>query len=189
MTTRRAIILSALALVVAAGAFAITRAATATSGPAAVQPTDALLDWLSVPPSQREQIRQHDPTFEADLATLRQNLSAARMALAAALEDSSSPDELITGRVEAVIAASNALERRVLRYVLSVREHLTAEQQQQLFALCAQGVRQGGGWRWGQQQGGVGAGRGGGRGFGPGGGGFGPGGGGPGGGTGWRGGR
>ena len=146
----RGFIIVLAALITAFAAFAATRAARApaTFSPSADSATTALMDWLGVATDQRREIFNHDPQFGPDLQKMRDELASQRTALAAALEKPDSPDELITARVEAVLAASNAMERRVTRYLLTVRHHLSADQQQKLFNLCAQGVREGPGWRW-----------------------------------------
>jgi len=174
MTTRQMIVVVLVAVTAGAGAFAATRAmrgpgarSGATSSPAqavAADPTRPLMDWLNVPQDKRREVAAHDPGFAADLQKLRSELASRRTALADALADPKSPDELIRGRVEAVIAASGELERRVTRYLLEVRPYLTAEQQKKLFGLCAEEVRRGNGWRWREGQEGGGPGRGGGMG-------------------------
>ena len=67
------------------------------------------------------------------------------MELAAALDKPSSSDQEIRDRVEAAIAASNAIERRTTQYLLTIRQHLSSDQQKQLFGLAAQEVRRGAG--------------------------------------------
>jgi hypothetical protein len=101
------------------------------------------MDWLQVPADQREAIQQHDPEFAQKLKLLRDTLTAKRADLAATLDDPKSTDDGIRAKLEAVIAADASLERSVVDYVLTVRHHLTADQQQRLFGLCAEGVRQG----------------------------------------------
>jgi hypothetical protein len=106
-----------------------------------------LLDWLGVAPEAGAQVLAHDPSFSSDLAAQRAELTTRRGELAASFERGDS-DELIRQRVEAVIAAGAAIERRVTNHLLSVREYLTPQQQSRLLELCAEGVRQGPGWRW-----------------------------------------
>ncbi|WP_428937733.1 hypothetical protein [Fontivita pretiosa] len=176
----RSVILMAAMVLVAAGSFAITlaqRTAAARSprpdaGASATQSTDAspaetLLAWLEIPVHSRAAIVAHDPTFPQDLRRLREQLNTRRNELAATLEQTDSSDELIRQRVEAVIAASADLERRVTEHLLTIRDHLTPQQQKRLLDLCAQGLRQRGGhgpgpggWRWRQSsEGGPGPGR------------------------------
>lgn len=144
MTARRTAALI-LAMVLAASAgYAATRlrgaggAATAPADPA----IETLMNWLGVPAVQRQKLRNHDPAFAEDLRRLREELARRRAELAAALEKTDTPDETIFKCVEATLAASNALERRVAQYLMTVRHHLTPEQQCKLFGLCAEGVRQ-----------------------------------------------
>jgi Spy/CpxP family protein refolding chaperone len=163
------VVLAALLAAVASFAVAYAQRSAATSRAAAGNPAgETLLNWLNVPAAAREQILARDPAFGDDLARLRNDLNQRRETLAAALEDPTSAPDVIRARVEAVIAASASLERRVTEYLLSVRDHLTPEQQKRLLSLCAQGVRQGSGWRWRHGQGGDGAGQGPGGGGGPG---------------------
>ena len=170
MITREPIIL-AVAVITALATFAVTRAARSrpASSPSPDSATTSLMDWLNVADDQRREIYNHDPNFGSDLKKLRNDLAAQRSALASALEEADSPDEAIASRVESVIAAGNTFERRVTRYLLTVRHHLTAEQQRRLFNLCAEGVREGPGWRCRYGAGpGLGQGGGPGGGFGPG---------------------
>jgi len=149
---KRQIAMMVLVIVVGVAAFAATRAARWGNRPepaAAIDSaTQALLDWLNIPDAQRKQLHGLDPTFAADLKKLREDLADERSKLAETLEGNSATNDTIIARVEGVIAADNALQRRITRFLLSVRQHLTADQQRRLFSLCAEGVRQGPGWRW-----------------------------------------
>ena len=164
-----------LSIVAAGGAFAATRAMK--EAPAAVVADDAaaevLMNWLKVDASQRKELGSRDPAFPADLKKLREQLRNRRVDLAATLEDAKATDKQIRQNADAVMQASNQLEQRVLNYLLAVRTHLTPQQQQQLFRLAAEGLRQGPGWCWGAGEGqrGGGPGSGGGPGGGGGGGG------------------
>lgn len=134
---------------------------------AATQPAsgDLLLNWLNVSAGEREELAKHDVNYESDLARLRSQLSERKSDLAATLEKPGSADQAIREGMEAVIAANDALQRRVVEHLLLIRDHLTPAQQQQLLSLCAEGLRQGprGGWRGGERggRGGQGGGRGG----------------------------
>lgn len=162
MTMRRSIILAA-AVVIGAGAYAVTIAARSSRPtPGADTATTALLDWANVSADQRELLRGKDPTFAQELTELRGQVTSRRAELASTLEKVEASDEEILQSVERVIEAENALERRVTRYLLNVREHLTPEQQRRLFCLCAERVRE-----CGQQRRGMPGGRGPGMGMGP----------------------
>ena len=111
-----------------------------------------IAERLNLDAEQAKLIEDHDSNFVTDLNTLRTNLEAARSRLAAAFEDENIPDDEILRRVEAAIEAHNQLERRVAEYLISVRDHLTPQQQRQLYRLCAEQVRERGkrwrrGWR------------------------------------------
>ena len=176
-TTNR-LLLAGLFVAVGTAGFFVTRAvrggspaATAPTTASAADGTGALMDWLAVPSTQRATILADDPRFDEDLDRLRAELTARRSEFAAVLEQTDASDEQIRQRSEAVLAASAALERRVVDHLLRVRDHLTLEQRRKLFGLCAEGIRQGQGWRWrhGQQSGaGGGPGPGAGQGRGPG---------------------
>ena len=144
MTIRKLTMVLLVAGLAGVGAYAAGVAARSTSAPA--QPdsaTEALLNWLCVPAEQRAEIQQHDPGFAADLKSLREAVGARRTELAGALDDPGASNETILGKLEGLLAANAAVERRVANYLLTVRHHLTPEQQRRLFGLCADGIRQG----------------------------------------------
>lgn len=118
--------------------------------PQADPATEALLNWLGASRSQRDALRTQDAGFAAELRRLKADLAARRAEFVAALETADVSNEEIMARLEAVLAANNELERRVARYVLSVRKHLTPEQQRRLLGLCAEGARRGRQWRGGR---------------------------------------
>ena len=127
----------------------------------------ALSRWLDLSAERAEAVRKADPDFQQESDLLTANLAAEREKLAALIEDPASSDKQILEHVERVIAAHDALERRVARHLLAIRPHLTAGQQKRLMGLCANGVREAGRqWRRGRRQG---RGQGGGQGMGPGG--------------------
>jgi len=110
--------------------------------------------WLDLDKTTADEIEDHDLSFRDDLKSSQTALADARKALAALLEDSGASSDSIRKQVESCISAHNALERRVTDYLLTVRDHLTAEQQKKLFRLCAEGVRKGRGYGWGRSGGG-----------------------------------
>ncbi|MGE5609726.1 MAG: hypothetical protein ACM359_10765 [Bacillota bacterium] len=174
MTPRKIILGTLTAAIVGVGAYAASVATNPVpkSAPSSDAATQALMDWLQVPANQRSEIQQHDPAFAENLKSLRQTLAIKRADLATSLDDPNASDESIRAKLEALITADATLERRVADYLLTVRHHLTKDQQRRLFALCAEGVRQGSNcpWRQGPPDG-IGRGQGGqGRGLGPGGG-------------------
>lgn len=173
----RVSILSAILVAGAAiGGYTATVATRSASQPAASSDdaTGALLSWLSGSADQNRQLGKADPGFADELQRLKTDVADRRADLASLLDKPEATNEQIMAGLEQVIAANNALERRVAKYLLAVREHLTAEQQRRLLNLCAEEVRRGRGYQWGRQQGSRGSdsqpGRGGhGRGPGPGG--------------------
>jgi hypothetical protein len=154
MISRWTISLLFTGAVAAIGAFTATVATRPASAPAAAtdSATEALLTWLQATDAQRAELRGHDLGFASDLKRLREALAAKRALLAGALDDADASPEAVRARLEEVLAAQAAIERRVTDYLLSVRDHLTSAQRRELFGLCAEEVRQGRGWQWGRQQ-------------------------------------
>lgn len=148
--------LVSLLAVVAAGLVAY--AATVAARPGSPnQPLDganaAVASWLNLPAEQRDAVSRADPSFESDATRLRGEVAERKQRLARLLEQPDSSDDAVMKGLEEVIAASNALERRTAEYLLSVRRHLTPEQQKRLLSLCAEEVRQGRRYQWGRRQG------------------------------------
>jgi hypothetical protein len=81
--------------------------------------------------------------FDEQAAELSARLDLAKDNLAKALEDDDATDARVLEHVESVIDAHNALERRVARHVLQIRDQLEPEQRKRLMGLCAEGVRAG----------------------------------------------
>lgn len=147
-----------VAIVSAAGtylaAYGLQRSARPSSSTA---PTTAIgsgvTDWLGLTPQQASDVRNIEAGFAADRAPLEEKLGAERDRLATMLEDPATANDEILQQVDNVIAAQNALERRVADLLVAMRPHLTSEQQKRLFERFATGVREGCGrhWRHGQQ--------------------------------------
>lgn len=128
-----------------------TRPATApTTSPAKDAATETLLNWLEASPQQRRVLAAHDVEFGSELKQLKADLESKRKEFAAALERANAPRDEILARLEAMLTADGALQRRIAEYLLSVRDHLTPEQQQKLFGLCAEEARHGRQWRGGR---------------------------------------
>lgn len=152
-------------LVVCAGAsFLATQAwqeagaAVEPATPPEVRATVAALDrLLGLSEAQAQQVLAADPGFAAEQAALSAAVNEQREALASLLEDGEADADAVMVQLERVLAAQNALERRVTRHLLAVRPYLTEAQQRRLFQRCAQGVREAGGkgWRhgWGHGRG------------------------------------
>ena len=120
-----------------------TRSQTPTTEPASQTPTLPLACWLKLEAGQAAEVQQVDPSFTEERWTLQRDLDQARTDLALLFEDQDASDETLQKQVEVVIAAHNALERRVAAYLIAVRPHLAPGQQKKLFRLCADRVRQG----------------------------------------------
>lgn len=130
-----------LALAAGAGAFvaALGPADVVTGACGQVCP---LGQWLGMPEPQCKAVCAVDPGFPDEARQLMDALARQREALAARLDDPAAADADILDLVEQVIAAHDALERRVARHILAIRPYLTADQARRLMGLCAQGVRQ-----------------------------------------------
>jgi Spy/CpxP family protein refolding chaperone len=154
MNRRRAVFAVAIVAVVGLAAYAATVSTRLAAQPAAQteDATEAMASWLKVAPDQREQVASADPTFAAESKRIRGELANRKLALANLLDDPKTSDEQVLASLEEVIAASNTLERRTAQYLLSVRRHLTPEQQKQLLSLCAEEVRQGRRYQRGRRQ-------------------------------------
>jgi len=148
----RTILLAAVAVVCAAASYWVTYAWQ--QPPAAPVPTapagrpTRLLDWLQLTPAQRAAVRDLESDFERDRAALEAELEAARGRLAAACESETTTDTELLAQVEAVLAAHQAVERRVAQYLVSLRPHLTPAQRTRLLGHFATGVREARGFRW-----------------------------------------
>ncbi len=153
MTRSRVLAWAVVCVCGAAAGYLITMAARSTAAPATRgpgSPTRALYTHLGLSAEAQQELRRDDPEFETDLQRLRAARDAARADLAALLEQSDASDEEIIAGLEQALQADNAMERRVMRFVLSVRHHLDAGQQRRLLDLAAEGVRRGHQYRWGR---------------------------------------
>ena len=91
---------------------------------------------LSLSKEQVKEIKQKDPTYEADVENLRQKLLDERSKLLASFENSNNDYKHILERLDQLIMAHNAIEQRVTKHVVILRSYLTAEQQKWLVGLC-----------------------------------------------------
>lgn len=114
-------------------------------------PDATLARWLGLDDQAARTLRERDPEFSAELQGLRDTLDKARAELADIFERPEVAPDLLRRQAETVIAAHNAVERRVLEYLLAVRDRLTPAQQKRLFELCAENVRTCKQRQWGQR--------------------------------------
>ncbi|NQT86856.1 periplasmic heavy metal sensor [bacterium] len=136
-----------MCLAAAVAAFTATVIIARREQPGAEQPRGergGMGRWLALTPEQTDAIREADPTFDAESATLTSTLSEGRERLALLLESDTTSDTEIGAQVEHVIESHNALERRVARHLLAIRTHLSPEQRGRLMRRCAAGVRRAG---------------------------------------------
>ncbi len=143
--SRRVIVVAFTCIILAALAFSVTRLVrTQTVAP---EPSSALAQWLTLSPQQRQQIERLDPQYHRDAAALAQQLHHERRLLADMLEAGAATDMDILEQVERIIAAHNALERRVAEHLVTMRRELEPEQRRQLGRFAAGQVRRGMGRR------------------------------------------
>jgi hypothetical protein len=129
-------------VVVFAGVVTVTVWMREKSAVLRAEPPEVTLSrWLALDDPAAQAIRTLDPGFSDELKGLRNVLDIARADLAALFERTDVSPDLLRQQAESVIAAHNAVERRVLDYILRVRDHLTPAQQKRLFELCAESVR------------------------------------------------
>jgi hypothetical protein len=133
----------ALYVALFAGGFAGTFAARSVPGPGERQAERRpLVRWLGLDEDTARVVHELDPDFGIELHALRQAHDDERAKLAELFENPEVTDAELRTRIEAVIAAGNAVDRRVAEHLLLVRDHLTPGQQRKLFDLCADHVRQ-----------------------------------------------
>lgn len=157
MNSRNTLPLIAVGLFCAAATYVATNAWQSNATPTTAASTErsaALEQWLQLTPQQTSELRGLDSTFAAEMSVLEARLTAERERLAAMFDNPTTPNDVLLKQVEAVIAAHDAVERRVAAHVIALRPHLTAAQQKQMFEKLASGVREGGyRWRHGQPEG------------------------------------
>lgn len=138
---RTNLIVLVLVVLIAVGAFWVTALAQPASEPVASPRVTAMMRWLQLNDEQSSQITAADPAFDTDAAAMQAEVQTERAALAKLLESADVTDEQILAQIDRVNVAEHALERRVISYLLKVREHLTAEQRLKLMGLAADCVR------------------------------------------------
>jgi len=95
------------------------------------------LAWrLRLDPNQVEILQDKDPDFDADSASLRDALLAARTNLLTLFENPQSTGEQLLQQTDKLIEAHSQIERRITQHVLVLRPYLTVEQQKWLIGLC-----------------------------------------------------
>ncbi len=99
--------------------------------------TQGLSGRLRLTPQQSAWIQQQDPNFESQCAALQNRLSEAYTSLAAGLENMQMTDQQLTMKVNTLIEARNALEKRVAQYIVLLRPQLSQEQRGQLGRLSS----------------------------------------------------
>jgi Spy/CpxP family protein refolding chaperone len=127
-----------LAGVVGVGSFYITRSLEADNVYSA---RVCMRNWLALTDEQDKAIQQSDPDFDTEAAELSLAFISERQQLARLLDAPSSTDGEITTQVEMAIKANHALIRRVVIYILAIREHLSPQQQQPLMHLFSNTIQ------------------------------------------------
>lgn len=95
-----------------------------------------LIQKLQFTDRQLALVQQKDPAFESDIRQLRSRLLDERSKLQTLLETGQNPNGQLMRQVNAVITAHNALEKRLIDFILTMRPHFTPDQQQRLIGLC-----------------------------------------------------
>lgn len=80
--------------------------------------------------------QEKDPTFEEDVRELQNQLFAERQGLLLLLVAGQNPNGQLADQFDRLINAYNALENRLITYVLVMRPYFTTEQQKQLVGMC-----------------------------------------------------
>lgn len=106
---------------------------------------DTLASRLELTDEQALLAQRYDPNFEEDCTGLKDRLREAHSGLVEAFESTDVGNGDLLERIGDLIEAHNALERRVARYVVLLRPHLSREQQERLSGLCGGGRRYQGG--------------------------------------------
>lgn len=148
MNSRRNLLLVAILIVSAGGSFVATYALQVDRAPASNAASGQLSAWLNLAPDERTDVAPLEAAYREDRRALEAAVVAERDRLAALFEAGDSSDAEILAQVERVVGANNALERRTARFLLDVRPHLTPAQQHRLLHYFAEGVREGGRYRW-----------------------------------------
>ena len=104
-------------------------------------PDKSIRGWLTLTNEQDKAIHQTDSNFDKEASDLSLSFINERQQLARLLDIRESSDEQILAQVERVIGANNALIRRVVGRILSVRKHLAANQHEKLMILCSNLIR------------------------------------------------
>ena len=91
---------------------------------------------LELTQGQIDEVNQLDPEFDNRCRIYCDDIAAKRSELLDAFENKDTSDDLIMQKVEDMIKAQTALERRVIEHILIVRPSLTDQQQGTLVGLC-----------------------------------------------------
>jgi len=109
---------------------------------------ESLIGWLEVSPEKAARLVEIAAPFGEARAKLESALYIERGKLDDLFDSDVATGDEILQQVERVIQADNALERRVVQQLVSLRPYLSGEQRARLYKRCAQGVREAGGCRW-----------------------------------------
>jgi hypothetical protein len=99
--------------------------------------TQGLVGRLRLTQDQSTWIQQRDPDFEAQCIVLRDRLYEVHTSLVASLEDTQVTEQELATKVETLVEAHTALEKRVAQHIVLLRPRLTQEQRDQLGGLCS----------------------------------------------------
>lgn len=135
MNRKRTAILAIVAFICGAVSFLNARLTALNTQKTGAAPS---IQWLSKDSAAAIELEKR---FQAESDGLIMNLVEEQKALALALEDPCTPNEVVMGHVQNVIGAHEHLIRRVGEHVVELRSKLPADSRDYLMRLCAEAVR------------------------------------------------
>ncbi len=157
-TPRRNLLLLLAVALVGAGAYVATTALGGPSGKPAATSAHApspqirrLGRWLELTDEQMAAIAAEDPDFHLDIRRLDREIRIHQLRLASLMESADASEAALAEQFEALAAAHLAMHRRVAKYVLAIRAHLTRDQRGRLLHLLSRQLRKDQGERPGGQ--------------------------------------
>jgi len=107
--------------------------------------TSGLARRLRLTQEQITWAQQQDPNFDEECVSLRTRLYEEHARLVTSFENAQMPDGELTTRVDDLVAAHAALEKRVAQHIVLLRPRLSQEQRDLLSSLCRGRSRTNGG--------------------------------------------
>jgi hypothetical protein len=98
--------------------------------------TQGLAHRLQLTQEQSTWIQQQDPNFDEQCVLLRDRLYEVHAALVASFENTQMTEQELATKVDALIEAHDALEKKVAQHIMLLRSELSQEQRDLLSGLC-----------------------------------------------------